>query len=405
MVRRSTVTDIQSLVILICLVQLLITINNLASVNNTSSNEQSRSMLLDKRTASTSIRSITSSTSIDCPKVRQTQASSTAASPTINTSGNSSSSFSSMRTILQQLKGNQNEKFDRSRPLFIDIGMNNGHDTMHHLQQGFSVIAVDAFGPHVDKIKEQITPAHKDYHNLLVFNVGLSTSENEGSVMPLYYLRKGHPMASFNKAKACGMLGTKYMNRCQSSKVQVVNCLSVLEIGGKSADYLKIDIEMMHHVCLQALHSLPSLLLPKIVCWEDHDKPFGTARVPAPVTDMKLILSLWELGYDGVKIIGQGPVAMELYGKRYDVGNGQKSSKLTPDQQLHLDPWTQNYDTQWKTIDYILHQGIMPKHNLTGSTYPGLYYDICMKLADDAESLRDVRHQKENQPISGAYNS
>jgi hypothetical protein len=303
----------------------------------------------------------------------------------------------SMQILLQQLEPTQNEQFDRSRPIFVDMGLNTGLDTLYHLEQDYSVVSVDAFTPHVVKFKSNFPPGHKHYSRLLVFNVGVSSIENEGTDMPFYFLRKGHPQASFNKEKACmGLPET----RCHSTSVRVVTCQSILELIGQPVDFLKIDIEMMHFTCLQALHFLQPQLLPKTVCWEEHDKPFGSAQVPNPLTDIKLMLGLWELGYDGVKIIGQGPVAAELYNDWSIVGNGRWSPKMSVEKLKHLEPWTKDFDTEWKTMEHVMTRGIMPHHNLTGHAYAGLYFDICMKLSENATMLQDLRLQRENLPIS-----
>jgi hypothetical protein len=87
--------------------------------------------------------------------------------------------------------------------------------------------------------------------------------------------------------------------------VQVLQCAAVLQLGAKQADAIKVDIEMLHHSCIRGLHHLDSLLLPKTVCWVEQDKDFGSAKISRHVTDVKLILGLYELGYDGIKIVLQ----------------------------------------------------------------------------------------------------
>ena len=67
---------------------------------------------------------------------------------------------------------------------------------------------------------------------------------------------------------------------------------------------------------------------------------------------------------------------------------------------VHLDPWTSDFDTEWKTVDYVVHQGLMPLQNLTGASLDGLYWDICMKLDVNVISLSQERRQDENLPLS-----
>jgi len=189
----------------------------------------------------------------------------------------------------------------------------------------------------------------------------------------------------------------------------VVRCEAILKLINAQAEIMKVDIEMLHHTCVRALHFVETKLLPKHVCWEEHDKPFGSAGIRRPITDAKLILGLYELGYSQVKIVMQGPRAANYYGlSKEQAGFGQGSGTLEPDKMVHYrsherHPDTGAFDTEWSQVHEVFQQGIFapardkPLHFFE---YRGTYYDICMKLSRDAETIRPVLQQADNFPLS-----
>lgn len=312
----------------------------------------------------------------------------------------------SLAKLRQQITADQEEHFDRSKPIYIDFGLSDGADTAHHLSKGYSVVAVDAFLPWISKAKEKFA-SEIAANRLLLLNVGLATEEAEA--MPLYYKQEGSVIASFVKEKGCqGALFDP--TKCHHTNVEVVRCESILHLINAQAELMKVDIEMLHHTCIRGLHRIPTHLLPKYVCWEEHDKPFGPARVERPVTDAKLIMGLSELGYDGVKIVMQGPKAWKFYGIDRDAaGFGQGSGTQTPEEMMHYrsyeDHENGNFDTQWRPVHEIFSQGIFgpgtkdkPSHffNVSGGTY----YDICMKLSPNAANARIKLHDPESFPLA-----
>jgi hypothetical protein len=179
---------------------------------------------------------------------------------------------------------------------------------------------------------------------------------------------------------------------------------------------------MMHHTCLRALQNVDTNLLPKYVCWEEHDKDFGTARMKAPVMDTKLMLLLYELGYDGVKIIMQGPYAPRFYSfTGNQAGGGSFSGDIHPEEMFHYRSYEQHgvtneegggqklvFDADWRSVSHVLTEGIfgrgqpVPGTNLPKRKHfsrPTTYYDFCMKLNLET-SPGTVRQQPENFPIS-----
>ena len=311
--------------------------------------------------------------------------------------------FSSMKRLRQQLEPGQEENFDRSKPIYLDFGLSDAADTGHYLSKGFSVVSVDAFSPWIQKAKEKFATEIAS-NRLLLFNVGLSTKDS--AAMPLYYKQEGSVISSFDETKGCqGAVGT---SRCHHTDVEVVRCESILHLLNAQAELMKVDIEMLHHTCLRGLYKIADTsLLPRHVCWEEHDKPFGPGRVPRPITDAKLILGMFELGYDRIKIVMQGPKAAKYYNiPKESAGFGQGSGTQTPDEMMHYRSYEDNqdgsFDTKWRSVNDVFSQGIFgegkdkPRHFFRGATY----YDICMKLTDNAAEIRTARQDPESFPLA-----
>ncbi len=309
----------------------------------------------------------------------------------------------SQQKLGDQLDPGQEEQFERSRPIYIDFGLSDAADTAHHLSMGYSVVAVDAFLPWIVKAKEKFVNELQS-HRLWLFNVGLSLQESEA--MPLFYKQEGSVIASFVQNKGCQGLPLD-SEKCLHTNVQVVRCESILHLINATVELMKVDIEMLHHTCIRGLHNVNTALLPRTVCWEEHDKPFGPAQVKRPLTDAKLLLGLYELGYSQAKIVMQGPRAAAFYGLAKDVtGHGQGSGKLTPDEMMHYRSYESHvedgaFDSDWKPMEEIFLQGIFgpgkdkPENVFRGNTY----YDLCVKLSPNAETLRQKRQDPESFPL------
>jgi FkbM family methyltransferase len=311
---------------------------------------------------------------------------------------------SSLRKLRKQLTPQQEERFRRSNPIYIDIGLNDGKDTALYLSKGYSVVSVDAFPAWVNKAKEEHAKEMAD-GRFLAFNVGLAIEEAES--MPLYYKEEGSVVASFVKEKGCS--GWRQGAKCFEHNVQVVRCESLIQLIDARADIMKVDIEMLHHACVRSLSRLETRLLPKHVCWEEHDKAFGPGRVMRPITDAKLILGLSEAGYNQVKIIMQGPNASKYYKVEKNVtGHGSGSGVLHPDEMSHYRSHETNkdgeFDTRWMSVEQIFTEGLFgpAKVKPLHFTNPrgGTYYDVCMKLNPAAETTRPLLEHPDSFPLA-----
>lgn len=313
--------------------------------------------------------------------------------------------FKSLAKLRQQVGETQIANWDRSRPIYIDLGLSDAKDTELFLSKGYSTLSVDAYLPWIETARTKFA-AEIASHRALFFNVGLGL-DDEDEPMPLYFKTAGSVIASFVREKGCQ--GAVYTKKCQHVDVPVVQCDAILTLANVQAEIFKVDIEMLHHSCIRSLHRLDTDLLPKYVCWEEHDKPFGEDKSKRPITDTKLILGLHELGYDGIKLVMQGPWSAKFYGlEKGQAGHGQGSGTLTPEEMMHYRSYEDNegqkFDTAWRTVERVLQQGVFaPGNDKKPQTFTGkAYFDICMKLSPEAARLRELRTKQRNFSL-GSY--
>jgi len=235
---------------------------------------------------------------------------------------------------------------------------------------------------------------------LLLFNMGLGLTTD---TLPLWYKFEGSVTSSFDKAKGCS--GLKEGQDCLHSDVPVVPCEALLEYIDLQPELWKVDIEMLHHVCVRALYKVKPALLPKYVCWEDHDKPFGTAKIHRPITDAKLVLGMYELGYNAVKVIMAGPnAAMHYKLSKEMVGGGQFSGKLEPEELLDYRSNEKSasgeFNKQWGSVHELFERGLYGRGCAMDPQVKSFFFDICMKRADRYLDLRSQRLEESNFPLS-----
>uniref|UniRef100_A0A7S4M5P7 Methyltransferase FkbM domain-containing protein n=1 Tax=Odontella aurita TaxID=265563 RepID=A0A7S4M5P7_9STRA len=311
-------------------------------------------------------------------------------------------------TVLQDLlEDGQLERFKQTQngtnPIYFDFGLSDGKDTKFHLSKGYSTVSVDAFAPWIEKAKGEFETEVRD-GRALFFNVGVSTKDEDS--MKLYFKSEGSVISSFEPSKGCQGMSTSNP-QCKHVDVAVVRCEALFALVDRAATFVKVDIEMLHHSCVRGLSNLPTSLLPRVVCWEEHDKPFGSAKIRRPITDVKLMLGMYELGYNGVKVVLQGYKAPKFYNLSIEqTGGGQQSGNLSPDEMMHYRSYEKiinegKFDSDWRSVEHILQEGMFASgRDKAPHFFRASYYDVCMKLGPDAEGRREVLERSDNFPLS-----
>src|SRR5215204_2189051 len=117
--------------------------------------------------------------------------------------------------------------------LVYDVGMNDGTDSLHYLQKGYKVVAIEADPTLVEKVKTDLRK-YVDDKQLVLVNCGVA---GENGTADFYINTDNNLWNSFDAEKA-SRGGTNYY----PIKIQCRNFSDIL----KEHDvpfYLKIDIE------------------------------------------------------------------------------------------------------------------------------------------------------------------
>ena len=163
--------------------------------------------------------------------------------------------------------------------LVYDIGAHNGDDTARYLAQGFQVVAIEADPLLAGELRSRFGDEIRE-GRLAVVAAGVHRHTGNAT----FYVSEQTLFSSFCKERA-----TQYGTKATSMLVPLVQFDEVLVEYGVPY-YMKIDIEGMDHICLDALRSddLPVYLSTEI----DHRYP-------------KIVRQLTGLGFTGFKLIRQ----------------------------------------------------------------------------------------------------
>lgn len=121
----------------------------------------------------------------------------------------------------------------RKMPLIMDIGMNDGRDSLFYLKKGFRVVAVEANPILVKKVQDELA----DYiasKQLIIENIGLT---NEKGYFTFYMNLDNDHWSSFNKD-----WGTRDNSRFEEISIECITPEHLFQKYGVPY-FLKIDIE------------------------------------------------------------------------------------------------------------------------------------------------------------------
>jgi FkbM family methyltransferase len=193
------------------------------------------------------------------------------------------------------------------KKLIFDIGMHKGEDTIHYLQSGYKVIAVEA-NPILAKANSLKFQKYINKDMLIILNVGIADREE---VLPFYKNLRLTEWSSFDK-EIGGRNGTKY-------EILEVPCITTNSLFVKYGvpHYMKVDIEGYDYLCINAIDK--AIGLPNYVSCES--------------TSLDLVHNLYNKGYTKFKMIHQGnsfkPIKIEqeknnLFPRYQIISNGIK---------------------------------------------------------------------------------
>lgn len=185
----------------------------------------------------------------------------------------------------------------KQKKLIYDVGMCNGDDTDFYLKKGFKVVAFEADPELIAFCRNRFSDAIKTGQLIIV----------EGAIVDITTLAEGTDKVTFFKNKGNNQWGTVCQNwvdrneRCGESssmiEASVIDFKACLNKYGIPY-YLKIDIEGMDVLCLEALLSFSEK--PDYVSLESNKVDFEALK--------KEFDLLSKLGYNSFQIINQAEI-------------------------------------------------------------------------------------------------
>ena len=236
-------------------------------------------------------------------------------------------------------------------PLIMDIGMNDGHDSLFYLQKGFRVVAVEANPVLVERACLQLSQFIES-GQLIIEQVGLADAAGE---LTFYQNLDNDHWSSFRKD-----WGTRQGTRYRELVVSCVPPQTLFERYGIPY-YLKIDIEGHDIDVVRALHTFPDR--PRYLSIEEHEAFY--------------FAELWSLGYRHFKLVNQFKL-------------NQVKCPFPPSEGRYVDavfdgttsgPFGQETPGSWKTFDQVMHQYLTEVRSpLHGFLAGDAWFDIHARL-------------------------
>lgn len=241
--------------------------------------------------------------------------------------------------ILSASKASGFKGFPDDCPVAFDIGTNNGDDAKFLLEQGYCVVTVDANPQMHDWAKSRL----RKYPKEKIHFVTMGIDEKVGNLT--FYVTKDFTRSSFEKAKA-----EQYGERdvIHKWKIPAIRCEALWSLVNRPPEFLRIDIEERHYVCVEALQQLKHKDLPSYISWEMHE---FARNLSFPELDTQLIRKMQNLGYTKMKIVSN--INQDLKGPVINRGGGTSGDKL-PEQTTDVT----THGTEWVDTSTKLSQGI-----------------------------------------------
>ena len=220
----------------------------------------------------------------------------------------------------------------------FDLGSNNGKDTVALLSQGFCVLAVDANPAMVIEVHKRllsISPVQRK--RAVVINVGLGEVPDNST----FYLTRSTIHSSFDQRKAL-----HHDPKATKLVVPTIRCEWLWSLVPTRPEYVKIDIEERHYVCVEALERLAPQRRPLYLSWENHDFAKG---LPYPELDRQLLALTARLGYTHAKVLSNN-----WGGHRSVTGDGGEYRTLESRVDFRNDySAAGKANRTWRTIDEV----------------------------------------------------
>jgi FkbM family methyltransferase len=165
--------------------------------------------------------------------------------------------------------------------LIFDVGLHNGSDTAHYLQQGFRVVAIDANPTMVDLASKTFSE-FVSAKRLILLNIAIAEKAEER----IFWVSEKSEWSSFHES-----VSKRVGTGAEGVRVQCQMFPEILKEFGVPY-YLKIDIEGSDDFCLRSLAEFNDR--PRYISWE--------ATYPGGIDQLRAVR---DLGYTRFKVIRQ----------------------------------------------------------------------------------------------------
>jgi FkbM family methyltransferase len=173
--------------------------------------------------------------------------------------------------------------------LIMDIGMHVGNDTEFYLKKGFRVVGIEADPVLVRQVEERLS-GYLATGQLTILNLAVNSFDGEAT----FFVNRAHDDWGTLSAEFVDRNEKIFDSKHEAIKVRCARFENILSEYGVPY-YLKIDIEGVDNLCLQALLTQESR--PKFISIEAELTSFDDA--------FNQLALLWQLGYRSFKIINQ----------------------------------------------------------------------------------------------------
>jgi FkbM family methyltransferase len=234
-----------------------------------------------------------------------------------------------MQTLLANVRKHKMDIGHGCRGLVYDLGMNNGDDTVHYLEQGYRVLAVEADPDLVCAARKRFQSAIEN-GQATILNVGIS---DRCGTATFWICDDNSIWNSFIKERA-----VRNGLRHHAIEIPVVTLPDLLDQHG-TPDYLKIDVEGYEPSCVQSLAGRP---LPRYISAEDNWAITDDGK-PA------FLVLLRDVGYRKFKLISQHDHT--ALPRNSPVGREASANSRSGFPEGSSGPWGEESDGKWLDFD------------------------------------------------------
>uniref|UniRef100_A0A7S3F4J7 Methyltransferase FkbM domain-containing protein n=1 Tax=Haptolina ericina TaxID=156174 RepID=A0A7S3F4J7_9EUKA len=159
-------------------------------------------------------------------------------------------------------------------PLVVDLGVDNGQDSLVYLRKGFRVVAVEANPLHLFRSPKRLGDCSRD----TLLESSAKTSSADLLLLNAAISNVSGAFVMLCDAGVSSYVITASHSNCTGRRhvpVPTISCRDLIMRHGRPA-LVKVDLEGMEDICIRSILTLPQGLLPEAIAFE------SPVRAPTP---------------------------------------------------------------------------------------------------------------------------